>query len=140
MLNMNTKFEFECMLFNCIEPKEYFINPGSFGDDVARWLGGELRLQGIESVSEPEQEDFGWFFTFMVGSTEHCVVIGFQPEDTTNGVRWLGWIERQAGFVGSLFGGRKRGILPEAIDAIDAALRSSPEIKKLQWVDEFDGE
>jgi hypothetical protein len=29
--------------FNMSEPREYFINPGCFGDDLAKWLADQLR-------------------------------------------------------------------------------------------------
>ena len=130
---MKTEVHFRSTAFNCTEPKDYFINDCSFGDDVARWLIPQLRAQGIQTANEPDQEDFGWYLTFHAGGTEHCFVIGFQPNDTATGDQWLGWLERQTGFLGSLFGGRKRGILPEAVQAIDTALKSSPDIQRVTW-------
>lgn len=133
---MKTEFHFRSTAFNCTDPKEYFINDCCFGGDVCRWLIERLRAQRFQTGTEPLQEDFGWFFTFTAGGTEHCVIISFQPNDPANGDRWLGWIERQTGFFSSIFGGRKRGISPEAVEAIDTALRSSSEIQDLSW-DEY---
>jgi|RhiMethySRZTD1v2_1073278.scaffolds.fasta_scaffold02360_10 hypothetical protein len=132
-LSLKTEVHFRSAAFNCSESKDYFINDSCFGDDVAWWLIQQLRAQGIQTADEPNQEDFGWYFTFYVGDTEHCFVIGFQPNDPTTGDQWLGWLERQTGFLGSLFGGRKRGILPEAVQVIDAALRASPDIQYVTW-------
>jgi hypothetical protein len=64
---------------------------------------------------------------------EHCFVIGFQPNDTAAGDRWVGWLERQTGLLGSLFGGRKRGILPEAVQAIHTGLQASADIQCITW-------
>jgi hypothetical protein len=130
---MKTEVHFRSTGFNCTEPRNYFINESCFGDDVARWLIQQLRAGGIQTAEEPDQEDFGWYFTFNAGGTEHCFVIGVQPNDPATGDQWLGWLERQTGFLGSLFGGRKRGILPEAIRAIDTALNASPDIQRVTW-------
>ena len=40
---MRTLVTFRSSAFNTTQPKDYFINPGCFGDDVAKWLMGELR-------------------------------------------------------------------------------------------------
>ncbi len=130
---MKTQFQFRSTAFNCTKEKDYFMNDGSFGDDVAVWLINQLRSRGIETSDEPGQEDFGWYFTFNVRDVEHCVVISFQPNDPAIGDRWLGWVERQVGFIGSILGGRKRGILPEAVHAVEAALRSSSAIQDISW-------
>ncbi len=129
---MKTQFHFQSTAFNCTEQKDYFINPGCFGDDVALWLIQRLRKQGLRTT-EREQEDFGWYFTFWIGDVEHCIVIGFQPNDTSIGDQWIGLLERQKGFFGSLFGARHRDISPEAIQAVEKALRSSSEIQQLSW-------
>ncbi len=81
MKTMKTKFKFRSTEFNCTYPKEYFINPGCYGDDVACWLSKKLTDKGIEVTGHPDQEDFGWFFTFIVDGVEHCLVIAFQPND-----------------------------------------------------------
>ncbi len=130
---MKTEVHFHSTAFNCTEPKDYFINDCCFGDDLARWLIKQLRLQGLQTAAEPGQEDFGWFFTFHTGGAEHCFVIGFQPNDPAADDQWLGWLERHTGVLGSIFGGRKRGILPEAIQAVDTALKSSPDIQRVTW-------
>lgn len=130
---MKTEVHFRGAAFNCTEPRDYFINPCCFGDDVARWLIERLRAQGLGTAEEPGQEDFGWFFTFFAGGAEHCFVIGFQDNDSVTGDQWLGFVERDTGFFSSIFGGRNRHISPEAIQAIDTALRSSPAIQRITW-------
>ena len=130
---MKTEVAFRTTAFNCTEPKDYFINDGCFGDDLCRWLIGELRVRGYQTADEPGQEDFGWYFTFHAGGAGHCFVVGFQPNDPAAGDRWLGWLERQAGFLASLFGRRTRGVLPEAVQAIDAVLTAAPDISRVRW-------
>ena len=132
---MKTEFSFKSTAFNCTEPKDYFINPGCFGDDLAGWMIGELNARGMKTMEAPGQEDFGWYFTFWVEGIEHCVVLGFQPNDASTGDQWLGWIERQVGFFLSITGGRKRGILPAAVGEINDILMSSKHISDLTWDD-----
>ena len=89
----------------------------------------------MKTDDEPNQEDFGWYFCFEVGGVSHCLVIGFQPNDPDSGDQWLGWIERDAGFFASLFGGRNRGIRVEATALIDQMLRLHPGITNVSWHD-----
>ena len=70
---------FESTAFNMAEPKEYFINPCCFGDDLAKWLIDELRKKGSETDDEPGQEDFGWYLNFETAGIAHCFVIGHRP-------------------------------------------------------------
>ena len=132
---MKTIFQFRSRKFNCTVPRDYFINPNCYGDDVAEWLIQRLSEVGISSTGEPGQEDFGWFFTFVVNDVEHCVVIGFQPNDPDLGDRWIGSVERHVGFLGSILGRRKRGIRPEAIETLDSILTKSNEIEFIGWFD-----
>jgi len=44
---MNTVAVFESEAFNHTEPKDDFINLCCFGDDLARWLMGELAQRGF---------------------------------------------------------------------------------------------
>jgi len=136
---MRTLVTFQSRSFNTSESKEYFINPCCFGDDLCEWLIQRLREQGIGTDDEPGQEDFGWYFSFKVSDGDHCCVIGYRPGDTDeeDGL-WIGWIERSKGFLGSLFGGRSKGISPKAITAIHRVLRSSSEITNLRWHERSD--
>lgn len=115
--------------FNTSDNKNYFINPGCFGDDVVRWIAQELRAKGHQSLGEPGQEDFGWYLIFKVGEVRHCLVIGYRPDDCV----WIGWLERHYGPVGSLLGFRKRGIQPGAVAAIQEILCGSPRVNDVKW-------
>lgn len=128
-----TVVTFESAAFNMTEPKDYFINPCSFGDDVAKWLIGELRKQGVETDEKPGQEDFGWYLDFAVGNTGHTFVIGHRPTGESEAGTWIGWLERSRGLIGSLMGQRKRGIQPLAAEAIHRILSCSPLIRDVRW-------
>jgi hypothetical protein len=97
---------FRSAKFNSTEPKPYFINPGCFGDDVARWLIAELCKRSVETEKEPGQEDFGWYLGFRLASVRYRFVVGFRPDDELEGRSWILWIERIRGLFGSAFGGR----------------------------------
>lgn len=130
---MKTVFQFRSSNFNTSVPYDYFINPSCFGDDLALWIIEKLHQKGIVTGATPEQEDFGWYVTYIVNSLEYCVLVGFQPNDVAKGDCWIGEIERHRGFLGSLLGGRHRGIDTEAVEIIDSIFKSAPEILDLEW-------
>jgi hypothetical protein len=76
---IRTVVTFEATAFNMTEPKESFINPCSFGDDVANWLISELRKRSVRTDEKPGQEDFGWYLNFEITGTGHTFVIGHRP-------------------------------------------------------------
>src|SRR6266513_6495573 len=99
---MRTLVTFQSPAFNTSEEKEYFINPGCFGDDTCKWLVQQLRASGVKTDNEPGQEDFGWYFTFTVPEGEHCCVVGYRPGDTDDDGEWVIWIEKSKGLLGSI--------------------------------------
>jgi hypothetical protein len=46
---------FRSAAFNVTEKHTYFINDCCFGDDVAKWLIGELRKEALQTDDEPGQ-------------------------------------------------------------------------------------
>jgi len=118
--------------FNTSEPKPYFINPGCFGDDVAQWLIGQLKGQGVEADEEPGQEDWGWYLTYRANGQTHRFLLAFRPADSTGTGNWIGWVER-AGAVRALLGSSKTSIDPLAAEAVHQVLSRSPLIEHVQW-------
>jgi hypothetical protein len=114
------------------EPKPNYINPECFGDDVANWMAEQLRAKGCV-VDEPGQEDFGWYCNFRVADTAYCFVVGHRADDLIAPGEWIGWVERNPGFMSSLFGGRARGVALGAVQLIDEILSSSPDISEVRW-------
>jgi hypothetical protein len=51
-----TVVTFESTAFNMAEPKDHFINPCCFGDDLATWLIEELRKQGWQRMMNPAKK------------------------------------------------------------------------------------
>jgi hypothetical protein len=115
------------------EPRDYFINPCCFGDDVAEWLIGELRKQGMGTDEKPGQEDFGWYVNFELAGINHTLVIGHRPHGETEEGTWIGWLERQRGLIGSILGRRKRGIQSSAAQAIHQILTESQTVRDVRW-------
>jgi hypothetical protein len=130
---IRTVVTFESTAFNMAEPKEYFIDPCCFGDDVGKWVINELRQQGVKTDEKPAQEDFGWYLNFEVAGCGHCFVIGHRPTGESEAGTWIGWLERSRGFIGSVLGGRKRKIEPLAVEAIHKTLSSSPLVRDVRW-------
>jgi hypothetical protein len=132
---MRTLVVFRSDAFNTSQPGEHYLNPGSYGDDVARWRREELARRGYPSRRPPDQEDFGWYSTFRVGGIDHDFVVGFRPGPAGSDGEWIGWVERRYGLIGSLLGRRRRGVVPEATAAIHAALVGSRRIRDVRWHD-----
>ncbi len=124
---------FQSGAFNTSERRPYFINDGCYGDDVTRWIIGELHSRGIPSEPEPQQEDFGWYLTYRPGKAEHQFVLGYRPGDEKDPPVWLGWVERNAGPIASLLGARHRGIEPAAVEVIHDVLSSAEFVSKVRW-------
>lgn len=130
---VKTVVTFKSSTFNMSEPREYFVNPSCFGDDLAKWLAEQLRSKGYQASEVPGQEDFGWYFTFVESGVEHCFVIGHRAGDDDTEYLWIGWLERSRGFVASVLGGRQRDVQPDAAGAIHEILSSSPQIQNVRW-------
>lgn len=133
MPEVRTVVTFEDPMFNVSERKDYFINDCCYGDDAARALMEQLRSHGIQTDTEPGQEDFGWYFGFRTGAVDYQFVIGHRPADGSDPVVWIGWLERKAGLLGSLFGARKRGIQPDAASVLHLAISSLPQVSNIRW-------
>jgi len=130
---VRTVVTFKSKQFNITEPKDYFINPGCFGDDLCMWMISQLRDMEIECDEKPGQEDFGWYFDFSKDMVKYCLVCGFRAEDDGEDGTWVAWVERSAGFLSSLFGGRDRGIEAGGPNTIHQILVASPEVSQIRW-------
>lgn len=126
----NAKVSFKTKKFNCTEPKDYFINPICFGDDVGKWLIECFRQRRVTFEEDgPDQEDFGWYVNFSVSGKDYTVLIIFSEEER----QWHFILEYNAGLIASLFGKRRRMVDAAAIDLIDEILKSEPEISEINW-------
>ena len=88
--NSRSDLLFSTDRFNLSQPREYFINECCYGDDAARWFVQELRARGL-SVTEPDQEDWGWYFDAELGGAGYFVGVGGNRDDeaaSTNRGQW----------------------------------------------------
>lgn len=127
-MEVRTLVTFRSDKFNITEAKPHYINPYSFGDDVAEWIARRLKENGIAAEEKLGQEDFGWYLGFRSGRYAYNFVLAFNADGY-----WLGWLERQRGLVLSLLGARKRGIQPDAAKVIHSVLSSSEDISGVRW-------
>ena len=74
---------FDTNRFNLSEAKEYFINPGCFGDDLAAWLRTRLVEKGIPTI-EPDQEDWGWYVESTLGDNHYFIGIGGNADESSD--------------------------------------------------------
>lgn len=129
MTAVKTYVTFKSSAFNTTEPREYFINPCCFGDDVAKWLIQEMQKRGVEVDQEPGQEDFGWYISFCISGQRYNFILGYGADEE----EWTGWLERGAGLLSSLLGGRRKVVNTDAVEVINSILAVSPVIQNLQW-------
>jgi hypothetical protein len=132
---MKPHVTFRASGFNTSQPREHFINPDCYGDDVAAWLIEGLRARGVDVDAEPGQEDFGWFVRFRIDGAPHCFVLGLIPADGSEEACWAGWFERDVGLLASILGRRHRGILPAAVEAVRDVLTASARVRDVAWRD-----
>jgi hypothetical protein len=134
---IRTVVTFNSSAFNTSEPRDYFINPCCFGDDVGKWLIEELRARDIATDDEPDQEDFGWFFNFELPDDRYCLVIGHIGDDDDSEAEhveeWWALLELKRGLLASLFGGRNRIRNKNAPDIIHSILSNSSEVQDICW-------
>ena len=123
-----TMVTFHSAKFNTSETKPHYINPYSYGDDVAEWLRNELAARDVVVGREIGQEDFGWWLSFQCGGHMYNFILGYSADEF-----WLGWLERKRGIVGSLFGMRRKGIQVEAVKLIHSVLISADFISEIRW-------
>jgi hypothetical protein len=131
---MRTLVTFSTPAFNVTETKPYFLNPASFGDDLARTVSALIRDDDGEADQEPRQEDFGWYFEFSAGGERHCFVVGYRPADEPGDAgMWIGSVERSRGLLASMLGRRATGIEARALMAILAAIERLPDVTNILW-------
>ncbi len=132
---MRTLVTFFSKSFNSTEPKDYFLNPHCFGDDVCHWMITEMQANGVDVDEEPQQEDFGWYFCFRLPVGRYCFVVSCRPADDGEESLWIGWIERHCGLIGSLLGKRHKNISPHAVETVHRVIGRSKRVTGTLWHD-----
>lgn len=127
---MRTVVTFDSDVFNLSIPKEYFINEFCYGDDLACWLMKKCAEKNIKTSEEPEQEDSGWYFYYVLGKQAYCACISNIEEK-----HWLIIIEKDTSFLSALLGGRTRNVPSEGSMFLHNILKESVETRNIQWHD-----
>jgi hypothetical protein len=116
------EINFQSTAFNCTDPKDYFINPCCFGDDVGKWLSAKISERGVP-CGDVGQEDWGSYFTCEIDKQTFFVNIGF-----VEGEGWRLLLEHHVPFFKKLFQ-RPETTTVKLEHLVREILKSSPEIR-----------
>jgi hypothetical protein len=128
---MTTTARFESTRFGPLRPESEQVNPGVYGEELARWLAA--RLTETEG-SEPrvDYEDWAWLVELPLGKghawifcaneygSDDVWMIDVRPRP-----RFLGWLRRPAVTADDLFGLCRR---------LHVIFQSEATITNLEWV------
>jgi hypothetical protein len=105
---MHKDFVFNSSKFNLSVEKDNFINPCCFGEDIANWLKERLITRNIK-VTEPDQEDWGWYIELENNGDSYFIGIGGYPEegDHSDYGEWRIMVEKKRSFLHKLTGKNK---------------------------------
>ena len=126
---MKTDVMFDSEVFNTSQSLARCARPGNYGDDATRWLMDALQQRGVEVAAGLGQDYHGWYFCFVLDGTNYEFTLRLSDKG------WRGTLERSAGLISSILGGRSRGISKAAIAMIDEVLKSHAGIHNVRWVD-----
>jgi hypothetical protein len=117
--------------FAPIKPEDEQVNPGVYGEELARWLQERLQAAGY-TVAEPGPEDWGWFLSVSRGGARFLVGCGNTAGSRTE---WLAFAEPAVGLLARLLGRARADAAAHAAltHAIDAALRGEPGVAGVEW-------
>jgi hypothetical protein len=130
---------FRTSRFESKTPQPHFINERCFGEDLAVWLRASIDNH-VFAASEPIQEDYGWGFWSTIRGDPYWTAIGIMDDSIGHDdAEWLVTIRYDPGFrlLKRLFHRPRTGDLLSLCRAVDAALRSEPAIRSVEW---WDGE
>ena len=134
-MELRTCATFQSSRFNTTEPREYFLNPGCFGDDCAQWLVALLRTAGVPGVAEPWQEDWGWQTRAELESTRVLISIGLVPADPPH---WLLMLDEERSLRARLFGRAHPQVVVRLAEAIHRGLAAEQTTRALRWYTKAD--
>ena len=119
MSKKNVTATFKSNLFNTDEVRDYFINPGCFGDDLGKWLMAKFDEFDVEYEHDgPDQEDFGWYVNFSLSNIDYTILIIYSEHDAC----WSLILEFNVGLIGSIFGKRNKPVGEEPIRLLSEIL------------------
>lgn len=126
---------FETNRFNLSEVKEHFINPCCFGEDVAAWLRGRLLEKGIE-MSEPDQEDWGWYISGSHKENDYFVGVGGNADEGSedkNQGEWRIMVEKRRSVWEKLTGKNEMNAGDDMLQVIHGVVENEPDFKNVRY-------
>ncbi len=124
---------FETAKFNLSQPKEHYINECCYGDDVAAWLAGKLKAQGIE-VTEPAQEDWGWYIEARHNGNAYFIGVGGNAEDESAGNKgeWRLMVDKHRSLKEKLLGRNPMAENEAIIGILKRIIENEPDVTFLR--------
>ena len=120
--------------FNLSKARRNFINPGCFGQDMAKWLSDRLRDEGAV-VTKPDQEDWGWYFYAQLRKTKYFVGIsGFSTDlkGKPNFGEWRIMPERSRGVWGLISRAKRMDVDDDLLRLLQQILKSEAGIQRVR--------
>lgn len=117
--------------FNLSQKKDYFLSDDSFGDDFAQWLIEVLKSEGF-MTSEPEQEEWGWYFTAAHKGDSYLVTVSGDSdghEEMPNQGEWRISTHKPRTFMDKIFIRNFMSSDEKILLSIGRNLKSQPDIK-----------
>lgn len=132
---MRTHLEFRSGSFPPQPGEAETVNPGRWGKALAEFLRSELSSRGIEA-GDPRAEDWGWVVPIVNDEFPLWVGCGNYDEYPDG---FLCFVEPSRPKIRKWFRSvDTTGRVEEVAAAIDAALRSRPDVRDLRWWDEHE--
>jgi hypothetical protein len=134
-ISLRTVVTFTSVAFKTVDEEDKPQFRGTFGDDAALWLMLELETDGVDVVPGLHQADVGWCFRFRMNGRQYLLSVCLSDP---LGPVWQAIVERDIEGMGAWFGGRRRGVRPEAVAAVHSVLAGSEKVASLWWYVEQD--
>jgi hypothetical protein len=127
--NMRTHVRFRSQLFRPLKPEDEQVNPGVYGEELAKWVRENIGSHGVPA-QDHFGEDWGWMVVF---GRESPVWIGCgNVEDESD--QWLCFCDVHRGFLDRLLGRPPATeALRRTVNALASLLASEPRITDVEW-------
>jgi hypothetical protein len=128
--DMTTSARFESTRFRPLRPEDEQVNPGVYGEELARWLAARL-AESEGTQPRVDYEDWAWLVEVAVGKGHAwiCCANEYGSDDVwmidvRQRPRLLGWLRRAGVAPDEMFGLCRR---------LHVILSSDATITKLEW-------
>ena len=129
--DITTTARFKSTRFRPLRPESEQVNPGVYGEELARWLAARLRERG-DAEPRVDYEDFAWLVELGLGAGDAWIFCANEYGssdvwmiDVRPRPRFLGWFRSPAVTPDDLFGLCRR---------LHVILSSEATVTDLEWV------